>query len=142
MKRVGVKLQIFCGISRKRKILFFKVIGLSIYRGFLFYSGSPKAFSEKIIKQFPNSEVTKQQLNDALDIAFAVGLGAKYIPWTNQCRHQAWQAIYFLNQKDIPYTYQVGVKIKNKEEGHSWVIVEKKFISGSCQINEYALLKT
>lgn len=140
MKISGSKLKSFWRISRQRKILFFKVIGLSIYRGVLYFTGSPKAFSEKIIPKFPGAEVSIQQVESAKDIAFAIGLAAKYIPWRNLCRHQSWQAIYLLNEKKIPFKYQVGIKKSNASEGHSWVMVGDRFICGICDITEYQLI--
>ncbi len=140
MKKLGSKLKSFWRISRQRKILFFKVIGLSIYREILFYTGSSKAFSEKIIQEFSENEITKQQFEEANDIAFTIGLAAKYIPWPNLCRHQSWQAIYLLNEKKIPFKYQVGIKKSNGSEGHSWVMVGDRFISGVCDITEYQLI--
>ncbi len=124
------------------KKIFFKVIFLSIYRGLFFLLNFPHAFTENLIKKTTSQKVLKHrdsQLTIAKDIAFAIELGRKYIPWKNLCRHQAWQAVYLLQKAGIPFTYHVGVKINEPKrgEGHAWVMVNGKFISGKCRVSDY-----
>ncbi|MDI1323202.1 MAG: lasso peptide biosynthesis B2 protein [Algoriphagus sp.] len=141
MKSLLHKARSFREIPKRRKALFFKVIGLSIFRGYLIIKSSPKAFSEKLVNTATNqTSPTMGQLVKAKDIAFAIQLAAKYIPWSNVCRHQSWQAVYLLTESKIPFTYQVGVKKNSTSDGHSWVMVENIFISGACDLNEYQLL--
>jgi hypothetical protein len=136
------KLKSFYSTSWNRKKLFFQVLILSIYRAFLIFIGSPKAFTENVIKNSPpqkDAELTYDQHTQAKDIAFAIELGRKYIPWKNLCRHQAWQAVYLLQKAEIPFTYHVGVKINEPKrgEGHAWVMVNGKFVSGKCRLSDY-----
>lgn len=141
MKRLANKIQSFQNISAERKMLFLKVIALSLYREILFFIGSQEAYTETIIKEFQGSQISELQRKQAMDIAFAIQTGEKYIPWLNLCRHQAWQAVYLLNQKGIPYTYQVGVKSSNKQEGHAWVKVGDLYVSGICDFKDIFLLR-
>jgi hypothetical protein len=141
MKSLIRKVNTFLEIPFQWKILFFQVIGLSLYRGFLVLIKSSKAYSETVVSDIPvNRVLSKEQLSASKDIAFAVQTAGKYIPWKNTCRHQSWQAIQLLNQQNIPYSYFVGVKKSNTEEGHSWVIVADKFICGKCDPQEYHLI--
>lgn len=141
MKKLFLKVSNFWKIPGRNKALFFQVIGLSIYRGYLVATRSPQAHSEKLFKKNQNQQIpTLDQLKNARDIAYAIKLGAKYIPWKNVCRHQSWQAGWLLQAQNIPFSYQVGVKKSGKPEGHSWVKVGDIFISGECEVDQYHLL--
>ena len=141
MRKLLRKAASFWNIPTHRKLLFLKVVRLSVYRGFLGLIGSPLAFSEKIIEMDSNQKRPSQdQMDEARDIAFAIQLGAIYIPWPNVCRHQSWQAIYLLNERKIPFKYQVGTRKSNSADGHSWVTVGDSFICGACEISEYHVI--
>jgi len=132
----------FYRIPTWRKLLFFRVVLLSLRRGILTFFRSSSAYTENLnsTSRFPRSEKpTESQLALAKDIAFAIELGRKYIPWKNLCRHQAWQAVYLLQKVGIPFTYHVGVKINEPKrgEGHAWVMVGGKFVSGKCRLSDY-----
>lgn len=125
--------------------MFFRVIALSLYQLVLKISNSPKAYSENLIKDASNSNanLSAAGLLRAKDVAAAIELGRKYIPWKNLCRHQAWQAIMLLKREGIPFTYHVGIKKEgpNRNEGHAWVMVDGRFVSGKCRLSEYREIK-
>lgn len=140
------KLKSFVKLSKRRKILFFKVVMLSLFKPILKLLHSPQAFTENLIP--PASAVSADllanvQLEKVRDIAAAIELGRKYIPWKNQCRHQAWQAAVLLRRSGIPYSYHVGIKKRenNAVEGHAWVLVGERFVSGRCKLSEYREIK-
>lgn len=140
------KLQSFLTLSGRRKLLFFEVVMLSIWRAFLRWTGSRRAFTENLIKNSStdtSSIPSPSQIKQARDIAVAIELGRKYIPWKNLCRHQAWQAVKLLQKADIPFTYHVGIKKEgpHRNEGHAWVMVNGRFISGKCRLSEYREIK-
>lgn len=132
----------FFKISGKRKILFTQIIFLSILSSVFKLFGSPKAYTEYLLsdlKEGPSDQLSTERWKKAKDIAFAIELGRKYIPWRNLCRHQAWQAVVLLKRAGIPFSYHVGVKKNSnqKSEGHAWVMVDGKFISGKCLLIDY-----
>ncbi|MCS5489160.1 lasso peptide biosynthesis B2 protein [Algoriphagus limi] len=140
MKKVLKKLKSFHSLSPKERKLFFQVIFLSIYREILFFIGSEKAFSEKIMREHPRKNISEENEEYAAEISKAIQLAAKYIPWRNKCRHRSWQAVYLLNKKRIPYSYQVGVNRSKISEGHSWVKVNARFITGYCNTSDYTIV--
>lgn len=145
MSVVG-KIRSFLNLSIRRKLLLIEVVMLSIHRSILRLTSSQRAFTENLIKNssFPETGIISvNQLKEARDIAVAIELGRKYIPWKNLCRHQAWQAVSLLQKAGIPFTYHVGIKKEgpNRNEGHAWVMVDGKFISGKCRIEDYKEIK-
>lgn len=140
------KIKTFYSLSSNRKFLFFFVVVLSIYQKTLLFLRSKKAFTESLINkkfQFEDLEFSYKKKGEVLDIEIAIGLGKKYIPWKNLCRHQAWQAVVLLNRARIPFTYHVGLKKNdpNKGEGHAWVMVNGRFVSGKCRLSDYYEIK-
>ncbi|GHB36983.1 lasso peptide biosynthesis B2 protein [Mongoliitalea lutea] len=138
-----MKLKSFFGVSYRRKYLFAWVVWLSIQKKIYEWMKSPKASSEFLCRHTPKKAIIQSNGIDVglvKDIAFAIHLGSKYIPWENVCRHQAWQAIKILNSYHIPHVYHVGVKKFPQIEGHSWVKVGDRFVSGACKESEYQLL--
>lgn len=126
---------------RQRKLILF-VFCLSVYRNLLLVLKSKKAFTEEITKnQNIKIVLTSEKIAIAKDIAMAIDIVNKYLPWKNVCRHQSWQAVYLLLEYQIPFDYCVGIeKNKLKKEGHSWVKVNQKFICGKCNEDDYAIL--
>ena len=121
-------------------MLFFQVVTLSILRGVLKLIGSKLAYSEQLVSERSEKQVhqiSAEQWKKAKDIAFAIELGQKYLPWRNFCRHQSWQAIVLLKAANIPFTYHIGIKKGQESEGHAWVMVGGKFISGKCSLADY-----
>lgn len=73
------------------------------------------------------------------DISFAINLIAKYSPWENVCRHQAYQAIVLCKWYKINSKIYVGFKKEedNKITGHAWTVVNDIIITGLCKPEEY-----
>lgn len=144
--QLSIKINRFINLSKERKLLFFEVVALSVRRTVLKLLGFKSAYTENLIKKsltFNPDILSPSQLQDARDIAIAIELGRKYIPWKNLCRHQAWQAVILLQKAGIPFTYHVGIKKEgpNRNEGHAWVMVDGRFISGKCRLSEYREIK-
>lgn len=139
------KLISFFKLSSIRKRMFFRVICLSVYQQVLKMSNSPRAYSENLVKDVSRIPVnlSTAQLLKIGDVAAAIELGRKYIPWKNLCRHQAWQAIMLLQREGITFTYHTGIKKEspNRNEGHAWVMVNGRFVSGKCRLSEYREVK-
>lgn len=129
-------------LSRRQRKLVLMVFWLAAYRNLLLAVKSKKAFSEHICKkQERNRDLTVEKIAIAKDIALAIYIVNKYLPWKNVCRHQSWQAIFLLLKYQIPFEYFVGIeKNKPKKEGHSWVKVKDKFICGRCNISNHQII--
>lgn len=129
-------------LTRRQKKIIVLVFLLSIYRNLLLLVGSKRAFAEQISNNSVSKDnLTAEKIAIAKEITQAIAIGNKYIFWKNVCRHQSWQAIYLLNKYQIPFQYFVGVqKVQNIREGHSWVLVNDKFICGKCKIRNYIIL--
>jgi hypothetical protein len=142
MKLLLRKLKSLVLLSNQQKYFVLRVFVLSIYRNVLLLSGSKKAFTEHIYKnQNVQTALTAKQIAMAKDIAKAISIVNKYVPWKNVCRHQSWQAVCLLLEYHIPFEYYVGIsKEKTKIEGHSWVKVNQKFICGKCNENDYLVI--
>ncbi len=132
---------VFIITARQRKLILL-VFWLSIYRNLLLLWGSKKGFSEYICKnQDVKALLTPEKIVVAKDITLAIHIVNKYVLWKNVCRHQSWQAVFLLLHYQIPFDYFVGIeKNKPKKEGHSWVKVNDKFISGRCNANKYQIV--
>ncbi len=139
MKSLVRKLNNALVLSSRQKKLVVTVFWLSIYRNLLLFKGFKVGFTEYIYKnQDRNLVLTTDKIGLAKDIALAISIVNKYLPWKNVCRHQSWQAVYLLLKHQIPFTYFVGIqKTKKIKEGHSWVKVNGKFVCGICNENEY-----
>ena len=142
MKSLVRKLNNALGLSSRQKKLIITVFWLSIYRNLLLFKRAKVGFTEYIYnKQDSNLALTTDKIGLAKDIALAISIVNKYLPWKNVCRHQSWQAVYLLLKYDIPFTYSVGIhKAKKIKEGHSWVKVNGKFVCGRCNENEYIVV--
>ena len=142
MKRLLRKLKTGIFLTPRQKKMFLAVFFLSIYRNILLVLGSKKAFSEHISKkQNPETLLNPEKMALAKDVAVAITLANKYIPWKNVCRHQSWQAIILLLKYQIPFEYFVGIhKTKTIKEGHSWVKVNQNFVCGKCNEKNYLII--
>lgn len=132
----------FFTLSTRKRTLFFQLMTLSVQRKWLRLWKSPKAHTEYWVQQ--SLIPSPRQLSPAerawvRELRSAIKLANKYIPWTNVCRHQAWQAAQMLMKHQIPFSYHVGInKTKpNQAEGHTWILVEGQFVTGDCQLEEY-----
>ena len=142
MKRLLKRINNFFILTARQRRLILFVFWLSIYRNVLLVLKSKKAFSEHIYK---NQEfkivLTIEKIAIAKDIAIAINIVNKYVPWKNVCRHQSWQAVYLLLKYQISFQYCVGVdKTIEVKEAHSWVKVNSKFICGKCDEKKYFLV--
>lgn len=142
MKLLLKKLKNAFNLSRRQRKFILMVFWLAIYRNGLLAVKSRKAFTEEICKnQNAKVTLTVEKIAIAKDIAMAIHIVNKFIPWKNVCRHQSWQAVYLLLQYQIPFNYCVGIeKNKTKKEGHSWVKVNDKFICGICDTRKYFII--
>ena len=137
------KLNTFVGFSARQKKIVFAVFLLSVYRFILLLISTDKTSSESLFKKYRSDRIlTPNDIVISREIARAIGIGVKYIPWENKCRHQSWQAIKLLVYYNIPFSYYVGVKKINsgKREGHSWVKSGDRFIAGFCNTADYILI--
>jgi hypothetical protein len=142
MKSLVNRLNNAIKLSGRQKKLVLTVFWLSIYRNILLYKGDKASFTEHICKkQDPTVVLTAEKILIAKDIALAITIVNKYLPWKNVCRHQSWQAVRLLLKYQIPFKYTVGVqKTKIIREGHSWVKVSNKFVCGSCDEKEFFII--
>jgi hypothetical protein len=135
----------FFRFSKRQKLFFLWVVFLSLFRHLLAIIKSKKAITEQICKNSnPERPLTSSELELLKDIALVIKLGDTYIPWPNVCRHQSWQAVKMLSHYKIPFSFSVGAKKdqNGRLEGHSWVMVNSRFISGKCNLKEYNTIKT
>jgi hypothetical protein len=134
------KIPVFFKLPLRRQFLLIAVVPLSLYTYIIF------RFSRKIARF---GEMTKAPitLHDGVDMALvkdmsvAINAVSKYTPWHNVCRHQAYQAKILCRYYRIPYTIYVGFR-KNQDgiiEGHAWTMVNEKFVTGFCNVNEYTV---
>ncbi len=97
MKSLVRKLNNALVLSSRQKKLVVTVFWLSIYRNLLLFKGFKVGFTEYIYKnQDCNLVLTTDKIGLAKDIALAISIVNKYLPWKNVCRHQSWQAVYLL----------------------------------------------
>lgn len=125
------------------KKLVFIVFILSFYQMILYMLGSKKKETAYLnIKLNIKGRANDKQLEKSRKIENAIKIAAKYIFWSNKCRHQSWQAIYLLNYHKIPFSYYVGLKRSTNNEllGHSWVMVNDQFICGNCDTSSYLVV--
>lgn len=142
MRRLLKRLKNVCILTARQRKLILLVFWLSIYRNVLLLLKSKNAFSEHICKhQKIKIVLTAEKIAVAKDIALAIHIVNKYVPWKNVCRHQSWQALVLLLQYQIPFEYFVGIdKTTKVKEAHSWVKINDKFICGRCIEKNYHIL--
>lgn len=133
------KVKTFFKLSRSRKILVIQAFIYSVYTFFLFTFFNQQArFGEKWLSG-EKKPVTGIKV---ADMAFAINLAAKYIPWKNRCRHQAYQARLLCDYYKIPCYIYIGLKkdIKKDEiQAHAWVMADGQMIAGFCNPEEYII---
>lgn len=103
------------------------------------------AHSNSLVKEAHPSNATPVR-NDyhtrVGDIAQAIQISSKYIPWKNVCRHQAYQAKLLCNFYKIPYRIFIGFKKdkeKNEIQAHAWTVAGGRIITGFCNPEEYTV---
>lgn len=137
------KLNTFIGFSWSRKVLIVQTLVLSVYTYFLFaYFKKYARFGRKSSNETsPYPATTGGCPNPkAKDIAWAIRLADKWVPWKNVCRHQAYQAKLLCSFYNIPYYIFIGFKKdtgKNEIQAHAWTIANGRMITGFCDPGEY-----
>ena len=136
------KIGAFFRMSFRRKMILLVTIPLSFYSFLLFrFFQSNARFGERDKAIDAKADIDMQLLKD---ISIAIKVIAKYSPFTNVCRHQAYQAKVLCRFYDIPYKIYVGFK-KNEAgaiEGHAWTMVNGYFVTGFCAVEEYVVHST
>lgn len=118
------------------------VLGLSIQAWYLdrFRAREfrPERWLSPELRQ-PESDADIQRVRD---IAWAIRVVSKITPWTNVCRHQAWQGAVLMSKSGLAFNYFVGVKkgSTGSLDGHSWILSANRFVSGRCNVTEYTIL--
>lgn len=134
------KIPVFFKLSLRRKFLLLAVVPLSLYAYIIFRVSRKNARFGKMNKAL-NTMHEGVDMALVRDISVAITAVSKYSPWENVCRHQAYQAKVLCRYYKIPYIIYVGFK-KNKDgiiEGHAWTMVNEKFVTGFCNVNEYTV---
>jgi hypothetical protein len=124
----------FFRLSNRRKVLLLKAVVLSLYVRL-------KDFMPiKSIK--PMQLEGQSDLALLSDIAWAIRVCHKLVPWQNVCRHQALCAVILCEEYGQALDVFVGFR-KSAEtgtvEGHTWTMASGKFITGACKVQEYTL---
>ena len=138
------KLNTFIRVRPQLKLMILQAFALSVYTGFIFaFFNRYARFGERIVIDKDDiivpgpDETLRSKIND---IARAIRISSKYIPWKNVCRHQAYQAKLFCNFYKIPYRIFIGFKKdkeKNEIQAHAWTIAAGNMITGFCNPEEY-----
>ncbi len=157
------KIKTFIRLRPQLKIITFQAFVLSVYTGFIFtFFNRYARFGERIAANetlppgplliSPKGEGAQTsetssipERNEALhfkinDIARAIQISSKYVPWKNVCRHQAYQAKLLCNYYKIPCLIFIGFKKgkdRNEIQAHAWTIAGRRMITGLCNPEEY-----
>lgn len=134
------KINFFFKLSTSRKILVVQALGLSVYTYFLFrFFNRLARFGEKTGDATTRKYLFQKRVTD---MAWAIQITAKYIPWKNVCRHQAYQAKMLCNYYRVPCLIFIGFKkniANNQIEAHAWTMANGKMITGFCNPDEYTV---
>lgn len=134
------KIKIFTDLSLRRKILVFLTLLISLSTFFQFkYFKRTVSFGRNRIRPLSNQRVDIKLVKD---IGFAINLVAKYTPWENVCRHQAYQAKILCKLFGLSYLIEIGFRRNEKTnlvEGHAWTIVSESMITGFCNPEDYQI---
>lgn len=132
---------LFYKMSFRRKYLLVLTLILACYTYLLMRFFKAKAVFGTTASM-PNIATSKISQELVRDITFAIRTVAKYIPFENVCRHQAYQAKLLCKRYTIPYQIFVGFKKSvesGKIEGHAWTVVQDELITGFCNPTEYTI---
>ncbi len=126
-------------MRHRRKLMAMQGFVYATYTYLLFtFFNKHARFGTKVNKIAVSENGTKD--SKITDIAWAIKLVEKNIPWKNVCRHQAYQAKLLCNYYQIPYFIFIGFKKdieKNEIQAHAWTIAGGKMITGLCNPEEY-----
>ena len=123
-------------------VLLFQVLGLSLQARYLDRFRKAEFRPERWLSASLREPISDADIQRVRDIAWAIRVISKLTPWSNVCRHQAWQAAVLMSRSGLTFTYFIGAK-KNHSgmiEGHSWILSAHRFISGRCNVSEYKIL--
>ncbi|TDB61799.1 lasso peptide biosynthesis B2 protein [Arundinibacter roseus] len=125
-------------MSRRQKFLVLLTFGLSAWSYVLFRFFNQYAHFGSRTKNQENVPVDVFLL---ADIRMALRLTARYVPWLNVCRHQAYQARLLCRWHGLPYRISVGFKKEadGSVYGHAWTEVGNQQITGFCNPEEYVV---
>lgn len=126
----------------KKYFLLIKVLRLSLHAWYLDRFAPAQFRPELQLVAGLKKPKSDKDIQCVKNIAWAIRVVSKLTPWTNVCRHQAWQGAVLLNQSGFSFLYSVGTK-KNSAgvlEGHSWILSANRFISGRCNVGDYVVL--
>ena len=126
-------------MRRRRKLIAMQGLAYAAYTYMLFtFFNKHARFGTKVNKMaVSENEIEAAKIKD---IAWAIKLVEKNIPWKNVCRHQAYQARLLCNYYKIPYFIFIGFKKdieKNEIQAHAWTIAAGEMITGFCNPEEY-----
>lgn len=138
------KLKRFKSFTLQDKLFLIKVFFITgIFRMAMLYVpfSRLKNYMGKSNVESKNS-IAKEEYDEAIRIAWAVNLAAKYTPWESKCLVRALTAQYFLFKRNISSTLYLGVskeRILNPKNSdsksedliaHSWVRCGDVFVTG------------
>lgn len=131
------RLKTFFNLSASRKKMLVQTYCLSFYTFILFSFFKKQArFGQKATVPLPVQKPDPR----AADIAYAIQTIARYVPWKDVCRHQAYQAMKLCNHYQLPCIVFVGFKkdVEKKEiQAHAWAVAGTQIIAGFCNPEEY-----
>lgn len=136
--RIQQKIRTFYQISFRRKYLVLVTFMLSLYSNLLFRFFRKNAIFGKR-HEAPLPDFTDMAL--VRDISFAIRIVKRYAPWTNVCRHEAYQAKVLCRFYNIPYQIFIGFRkdTNGQIEGHAWTTVNQEIITGFCRPEDFVV---
>ena len=123
-------------------ILLFQVLGLSLQARYLDRFRASEFRPERWLSASLREPEFDTDIQRVRDIAWAIRIVSRLTPWTNVCRHQAWQGAVLISRSGFAFDYFVGAKKSDHGvmEGHSWILSANRFVSGRCNVREYRVL--
>ena len=123
--------------------LLFRVLGLSIEAWYLDRYRARDFRPERWLSLELRQPESDSDIQRVRDIAWAIRVVSKIIPWENVCRHHAWQGAVLMSQSGLAFNYFVGAKKGSTGglDGHSWILSANRFVSGRCNVSEYTVVQ-
>ena len=143
------KLKTFIHLTPPLRTMVLQAWAYSVYTGFMFaffkrYAQFGKPLLPGVAASLPNpaKEMSSDNFNRINHITQSIQMAAKYVPWKNVCRHQAYQAKLLCNYYKVPYQVFIGFKkdiTTQKIQAHAWTVAGGKIITGFCNPEEYTI---